>query len=182
MHCADRSPPEHCRPAIRKYREPEVNWNAELKPSRLETRLGDALRFIINKERGGPIAGILLLTDGAHNSGSPPSEAITLARQSGIPIYCVGMGSDRRPMNLRVVDLEAPPRVYPGDRFSLSGFIQSSGFAGRTVRVELVSRSAEKGETAAAERFEQEQRVKLPADGEISAIKFEVAHPGTRSP
>lgn len=155
--------------------EPAINWEAELKATGLETRLGDALRFVINKERGGPIAGIVLFTDGAHNAGSPIGECVGLARQAGIPIYAVGLGSDRRPTNLRVVDFEAPPRVYPGDRFSTTGFLQAHGLAGRTVRVELVSRAADKGQTVTAERFEQEQRVKLGADGEIITVKFDVA-------
>ena len=34
-----------------------------------ETRLGDALRWILEKEQGGPLAGVVAITDGRNNSG-----------------------------------------------------------------------------------------------------------------
>ena len=46
-----------------------------------------------------------------------------------IPVYPVGLGSDKRPANLRVVDLEAPERVYPGDKFTLTGYVQAQNYS-----------------------------------------------------
>ncbi len=155
-------------------KETVVDWDLHLKTTGFETRIGDAIKFIVGKERGGSIAGIVLLTDGAQNAGGPAAESVALARQAGIAVFPVGLGSEKRPINLRVVDLEAPPRVYPGDRFTVTGYLQAYGFAGRTVKVELSSRVAENPNAAAPEKFEEEQRVKLPADGEVAVLRFEV--------
>ncbi|HZN32398.1 MAG TPA: hypothetical protein VFB80_01215, partial [Pirellulaceae bacterium] len=101
---------------------PQVDWTEQLKPRGALTRIGDNLKYLIDKERGGPIAAVLLFTDGGNNAGSDVKLAATAAGDATIPIYTVGLGSDKRPANVRVVDLEAPERVYPGDKFTLTGY------------------------------------------------------------
>ena len=48
---------------------PAVDWAAQLSPRGGETRIGDNLKYIIDKERGGPIAAVVLFTDGGNNGG-----------------------------------------------------------------------------------------------------------------
>jgi hypothetical protein len=155
---------------------PEVDWQTELAPRGQATRLGDALRHAVNQERGGPISGIVLVTDGQGNAGIDYSVATLAAQEAGIPVHTVGMGTDRPPINVRVVDLEAPQRVYPGDRFPLLGYIQSFGLAGRTVRVELYSALVDQSEEV-ADVFEEEKSVVLGEDGVPFPVEFE-ATPG----
>ncbi|MEC9002519.1 MAG: hypothetical protein VX644_04035, partial [Planctomycetota bacterium] len=47
----------------------QINWADQLLPRGTETHLGDSLQYLINKERGGPVAGIVLVTDGGNNAG-----------------------------------------------------------------------------------------------------------------
>lgn len=93
--------------------EPEIDWVDRLTPGGNETRLGEALISVINRQRGGPVAGIVLVSDGRNNAGLPHSDAVILAQETEIPIYTVGMGSNRRSANVGIVDMEAPARVYP---------------------------------------------------------------------
>ena len=118
---------------------------AALLPQGAETRLGQSLRQLINDERANPVAGIVVFSDGGQNAGIDPSAAIAAAREAKIPIFTVGIGSDRRPANVRVSDLVAPARAYPGDSFNVTGYLQSEGLADRTVTVELLSRAAGDG-------------------------------------
>ena len=46
---------------------------------------------------------------------------------------------------MRVSDLVAPARAYPGDRFQVTGYVQAQGLAGRTVTVEIAVVNAAKG-------------------------------------
>ena len=115
-------------------------WQQALLPRGTETRLGDAIRAIVNKERGGPLAGIVVATDGGNNAGIDCDVSAKVAQAAGIPVFAVGLGSDRQPVNARVVDLEAPKRVYPGDKFTLTGYLQAYGLAGRLVNVQLLVR------------------------------------------
>ncbi|MFM7073073.1 MAG: hypothetical protein ACKO38_14900, partial [Planctomycetota bacterium] len=55
--------------AEEKEKSKTIDWRAELGPRGSETRLGDAVENLVNKERGGPIAGIVVLSDGGRNAG-----------------------------------------------------------------------------------------------------------------
>lgn len=152
---------------------PQVDWRAELLPRGTETHLGDAVDFLVNKERGGPVAGIVLMTDGvASRTDLPYESAAATAQDAGIPIFAVGLGSDQRPLNVRVVDLEAPQRVYPGDKFTLTGLVQGFGVENRSVKVELLS-SNSAADASAPGTVEEERRVQLGRDGDILPLKFE---------
>jgi hypothetical protein len=153
----------------------DVDWEQELAPRGAETRLGDALRYLVNRERNGSIAGIITLTDGGNNSGTDYEQSVITARNAGIPIFTVGLGSDRRPKNVRVADLEAPQRVYPGDNFTITAYIQAFGLTGRTVKVELVSAATDNNSETTTETFEEERGLKLDDDGVLSVVRFEVS-------
>ena len=156
----------------------QIQWQQQLVPRGIETRIGDAVRFLVNKERGGPIAGVVLISDGGNNGGIDMQAAGQVARSAAIPVYSVGMGSDRRPVNARVVDLEAPKRVYPGDKFTLTGFVQSYGLEDRLVKIELVSTTPSTTGSVNGdeeETFEEEQSLRLGKDGEVQTVKFEAA-------
>ncbi|MCO6456296.1 MAG: VWA domain-containing protein [Pirellulaceae bacterium] len=156
--------------------QPPVDWATELVPRGVETRIGDALRYVVNKERGGPIAGVVLISDGRENEGSSYQVAAAAAQAASIPVHAVGMGSDKRQTNVRVVDLEAPERVYPGDKFQLSGYLQAFGMGDRLVTVELLSGPAG-SEDPATESSEEVRRVRLADDGEIQTLEPFVVTP-----
>ena len=124
-------------------KEVVIDWKDKLAAKGNMTRLGDALRFIVEKERGGTLAGIAIFSDGRSNEGVEPEVAVAIAQDAEIPIYTVGLGSDSAPRNIRVVDLDAPARVYPGDEFKIVGFLQATGGRTPDVPVTLVSSPAQ---------------------------------------
>lgn len=149
---------------------PQVDWTAELSPRGGRTLLGDNLKFTIDRERGGPIAGIILFSDGGSNGGIDYGLAAQSAADALIPVYTVGLGSRERPANLRVVDLEAPERVYPGDKFTLTGYVQAQGTNRTSVTVELFN-GDEKG---ANETKEDERTIDVGKSGAVVPVKFEL--------
>ncbi len=151
-----------------------LDWNTLLRPQGTETRLGQSLRQLINDERSTPVSGIVLFSDGGQNAGIDPSTAIATARDAKIPIFTVGVGSDRRPANVRVSDLVAPARAYPGDSFKVTGYLQSEGLADRTVTVELTSRAAGEAGRADQGKVEGSQRVTLGGRGEVVGVTFDM--------
>ncbi len=150
----------------------EVDLKAELLPSGTETRIGDAVRYLVNKERGGPVAGLIVFSDGRNNSGSSHRTAAFAANDAHIPIYTVGLGSTETPSNVRVVDLQAPGRVYPGDKFTIKGLIQAYGFTGRRAKLRLVS--TQEDDEDQIERFEGEQTRNLLDDGKELSVEFDI--------
>ena len=58
---------------------PAPDWAKLLAPTGTETRLGQALRQLIQEERGTPVSGIIVLSDGGQNAGISPEAAVELA-------------------------------------------------------------------------------------------------------
>jgi hypothetical protein len=153
----------------------KVDWQKQLEPQGSETRIGQAIRQIINDERGVPLSGIVLFSDGGQNAGVAVSAAVKAAQEAKVPVDVVGLGSAVRPANVRVSDLVAPARAYPGDSFQVTGYLQSQGLSGRTVTVELSVASAEKGQGGnAAPSIQKTERVTLGGDSETIPVRFDI--------
>ncbi len=150
-----------------------ADWKQALRPQGSESRIGSAIKQLVERERSTPVSGIILLTDGAQNSGLDPTAATTAAREAGIPIYPIGLGSDYIPQNVRVSDIIAPTRVFPGDTFHITAYLQSYGLANRTVTVELLSRAA--AAPQGPNTLEDSLRATLTADGQVTPVRFELS-------
>jgi len=148
----------------------KIDWRASLMPVGGKTRISDAVRYLANKERGGPVSGIVLFSDGGQNAGAAAEAAEKTAGDAKIPVYTVGLGSDKMPASMSVVDLQAPLRVYPSDEFSVVGLLRANGLAGRTVNVELFSTP----ESGGAATLEDTDAVELGPDGETVAVRFKL--------
>jgi hypothetical protein len=134
--------------------------------------LGDALDDQLYRYRTSPLAGLIVVSDGVQNAGAEPSAAIAAAREAGIPVYTIGIGSTEPRRNLGVSDLLVPARAFPGDTASITGYIQAAGYAGRFVDVELVRRSGE--EPAGSGTSVASERIQIGADGEVVPVSFDV--------
>src|SRR5207247_10196066 len=86
-------------------------WVDRLGATNPATAIGDALREVRNRKRGQPLAGILLVTDGANNSGSPPREIAGLLREEGVPLYVYGVGITS-PRDIIIGNLFAPDVTF----------------------------------------------------------------------
>ncbi len=144
------------------------NWQEQVAPRGFETRLGEALARVASEEPLGVLAGVIILSDGGTNAGLGAVAAAGALEGAGVPVFPIGIGSERLPANVRVADLIAPARVFPGDRFAVTGYLQAQGLAGQTVRLELAEVAAD--ETNVTSTTE----VQLGADGEVVAARFEV--------
>lgn len=110
-------------------------------PQGRSTRLGDALREIVQGARGQYVAGVVVLSDGQSNAGEDP---VSVARFAGqrkpdpIPFFCVGLGSDEPQRDVEVVSVQAPPDVLKSDQpFEVKATIRSKGMSGSRVVVAL---------------------------------------------
>ena len=149
----------------------DFDWQKEIAPRGVESRLGAAIDFVVNRERAGSIAGIVVITDGQANGGKPTAIAVAAATNAGIPIYPIGIGSTVTPKNVEIVDLQVPPRVFPGDRFKVKAVVTAFGMEGTTAQVRLWSVD-EKEKEAPIE--EDADSFRISSDGEPTTISFDV--------
>lgn len=158
-----------------------VDWGQELAANGNESRIGDAVRVALSEHEPTTLAGLVLLTDGQNNGGADISSATALARRSEVSIYPVGLGSSDPPVNVRVVDLDVPKRIYPGDKFSISAVLQASGPLPVEVEVELLDGldntqddSSGDGEPVLPTNVVDTQTVRVANDGTLQGIRFEL--------
>jgi hypothetical protein len=149
-----------------------VAWETQLAATGTESRIGDAINSILEQERGSPLAGIVMISDGRSNAGIDPLMTISEATLQGVPIHTVGMGTAKNPLNVRTVDVEAPKRVFPGDRFRLTALIQASGLEGKQITVQLRRRAG--GQKNSGMAIEEEKTITLESDDSMSSLVFDV--------
>lgn len=149
------------------------DWSQALAAVGSESRIGDAIRGVLSRHDPSTLAGIVLLTDGQASGGLSTSAAATLARRSEVAIYPIGLGSSDAPINVRVVDLDAPRRVYPGDKFALTAVLQASGSKPITTQVQLLD-GLDDSDNELTEVIDSRE-VELPADGSLISVRFEMS-------
>ncbi len=164
----------------------DKTWQEAVVPRGVETRLGEALARVLDREPSGTLAGIVVLTDGGNNAGIDPAAAAARLAKAGVILEPIGIGSETLPANVRVADVLVPARVFPGDGFAVTAYLQAQGLEGRRVRVELrelptadAEKSGDDQPRAGGQLVDTLEAI-LAADGELAAVRFDV--PGLRSP
>ena len=114
-----------------------VAWEAVLAAGGEDTKIGEALEKLVAYSRGGPVAGIILLSDGQQTAGIELEKAIEEIRAAEIPVMTVGLGSIETPEYVRLADFSAPQQAYPNDPFMVTAYLQAEGLAGRRATVRL---------------------------------------------
>ena len=98
------------------------------------TRMGTAVEEAVSRSTGQPIAGVILLTDGASNEGLEPTAVAGLMRERGIPLYPIGLGLPH-PLDVRLQGLLVPDTIFAKDRVPVRIQVASTGYAGRAANL-----------------------------------------------
>jgi hypothetical protein len=111
-------------------------WLLDYHPSSDTTAIGDAVRNVLDRERGQPVAGIILITDGGNNAGSDPIAAADAAKRDGAPIYPYGVGITS-PRDIIVSHLSAPEIAFANDAMAVTVQLRGQGLSGQTGHLSL---------------------------------------------
>lgn len=117
---------------------------------------GTALRELLDRERGRPLGGVVMFTDGIWNGGLDPREAAEVARDAGVPIHVVGLGTTA-PRDVQVVDLSAAAVSFVQDEVPIQVRLRTRGLSGESLKLAL---------RVDAEPAE-EREVRIEGDGEV---------------
>lgn len=146
---------------LREVRQAEISPD---NPQHAASRLGIGLRAILEGQRGRPTAAAVLLTDGITTEGRTLGETANYARQMDIPLYLIGIGNEQPARDVRLADLVADDLVFVGDMAHFDFQLIGTGFAGRTVDVQL--RRADEDLVLA------EREVTVGPDGESQTVRL----------
>jgi hypothetical protein len=141
------------------------DWVDKLGAPGQQTAAGDALRAVVARKRGQPMAGVFMITDGANNAGSDPRAAAALAKDAHIPLYIYGVGITS-PKNLTVGNIFAPEISFVKDEVPVTVRVKSQGVPTARVTLKLV-------DAAGQEEKVDEKEVNFDQDSEPAvALKF----------
>lgn len=87
---------------------------------------------------GGPRRAVVLLSDGQHNFGPPPLPLAQRLGDAAVPLYAIGVGSEREPKDVAVLGVEAPGSVSAGGRATGSIILKDLAGEGESLRLRVL--------------------------------------------
>ena len=136
------------------------------------TRLGQALERARDELSGLPLAGLVMVTDGADTSDAAIDETLASLKARSIPVFTVGVGAEKFQRDIQVTRVETPRSVLKGSAMVVDVVLSQTGYAGQKVPITVEDDG----------RIISTQDVALPPDGEAATVKvrFTAAEAGAR--
>jgi len=143
-----------------------------LKYDGTSTHVGQALDRARDELAGLPLAGLVMVTDGADTSDAAIDETLASLKARSIPVFTVGVGQDRFAHDIQVTRVETPRAVLKGTALVVDVVLSQTGYGGQTVPLTVEDDG----------RIVSTQEVTLPPDGESATVKvrFTAAEAGAR--
>ena len=137
-----------------------------------ETDLGGALDRVRQELASVPLAGLVLVTDGADNTYEPLEDPLLALRARSVPVYTVGLGRESFPKDIEVSRVETPRSVLKGASLVVDVSVSQTGYTGSTVTLVVEDGG----------RIINTQEVELPREGEVATVRipFTVTEAGPR--
>lgn len=127
---------------------------------------------------GAPVAGVVLLSDGADNSTSVTgelglSEQLLALRARGIPVYTIGIGSEQIARDVEIARIDAPASVLKDGAMAVDVVVTQRGYGGKKVMLVVEDGG----------RIVGTREVTLPSDGEaaVARIRIPTSERGARA-
>src|SRR5438067_3898615 len=155
-------------------KEPErIQKPDQLTASAPASRIGDTLERVLAESSSLPLGAIVLLSDGADNSGGIDLQTIAAIRRQRLPIHTVGFGREHPDKDVEVTDAVVAARALPQSKLSAVVSLQSYGLSGNKARLSV----RDNGKVLAS------QDVVLKGDGQIQSetIVFNGGDAGPKS-
>ena len=115
----------------------------QLKPTGEGTESTDiarAVREVAQKYGSAQLPGLLVLTDGVHNTSGAENLRMAVV-DTGLPLFVVGLGSRAdeggEGRNVQIAEVNAPPEAIKNNITTLKARVRISGFAGEAGEVQL---------------------------------------------
>jgi uncharacterized membrane protein len=101
------------------------------------TQIGEALKQVVAESASLPLGAVVLVSDGADNSGGIDRETITAVRGRRIPVHTIGLGKERLDRDIEVTDVLLAPRALPDSRLMAQVTFQQRGYEKRKAKLNV---------------------------------------------
>ncbi len=126
------------------------------------TDLGAAIAAAQRELAAVPLAGLVLVSDGAENGESVLTESLLELQASGVPLHTVGLGQERFTKDIAIRRANPPRSVLRGSSVTVDLTITHSGYGGQTVQVVVESDG----------RILNTRDVELPRSQDVTTVRL----------
>jgi uncharacterized membrane protein len=137
-----------------------------------QTHLGAALDGARQELAGLPLAGIVLVSDGADTTDGGLAPSLLALKSQGVPVFTVGVGRETLDRDIQIGRVSTPRTALKGTTLMVDVLLTQTGYAGQTINVDIEDEG----------RIVGTQPVKLPDDGSAATarVRFTVSEAGPR--
>lgn len=141
-------------------KEPErIQKTDQLTGTAPASRIGDALERVLTESSSIPLGAIVLLSDGADNTGGIDLQTISAIRRQRIPVHTIGFGREHPQKDVEIADAVLPARALPKSKLAAVVSIQSYGLSGDKAKLTV----RDSGKVLAS------QDITLKGDGQVQS-------------
>jgi uncharacterized membrane protein len=148
------------------------------KPDRLTaerpaSHIGDTLEQLLAESSSLPLGAVVMLSDGADNSGGVDLQTISAIRSKRIPIHTIGFGREHPYHDVEITDVVVPSRSLPKSKLTAQVTLLTYGYSGS--KAKLTARS--EGKQLAS------REITLKPDGEFQSesLVFDCGEAGPKT-
>ena len=114
-----------------------IQKTSQLTASEPATRLGDSLEQVLAESSTLPLGAVVLLSDGADNSGGIDLDTISKIRQRHIPVHTIGFGREKPEKDVEIADAVLPAHALADSRLSALVTFRQYGYAGQKALISV---------------------------------------------
>ena len=101
------------------------------------TQLGQALDRAREELAGVPLAGLVMVTDGADNAQATLSDSLLPLQAASVPVFTVGLGREEFDRDIQLSRVETPRVVLKGASVIVDVVVTQTGYTGQTVPLQV---------------------------------------------
>jgi uncharacterized membrane protein len=137
-----------------------------------QTHLGAALDGARQELAGLPLAGVVMVTDGADTTDGAIAPSLLALKSQGIPVFTVGVGRETLERDIQIGRVSTPRTALKGTTLMVDVVLTQTGYAGQSVNIDIEDEG----------RLVGTQPVKLAEDGTATTarVRFTVGEAGPR--
>ncbi len=145
---------------------------SDLTFSGAQTKLGAALDGARQELAGLPLAGLVVISDGADTTDAELTEALLAMKAADVPVFTLGLGRESLEKDVQIDRVSVPPAALKGTSLMVDALVTQTGYAGESVTLDVED----------AGRIVGSQELKLPIDGQPATVRvrFTAADSGPR--
>lgn len=129
-----------------------------------ETRLGASLESARQELAGLPLAGLVMVSDGADTADAALGDALLGLKADGVPVFTVGVGRETLDKDIQIGRVNTPRTALKGTTLLVDVVVAQRGFDGQSVTLDVEDEG----------RIVSTQTVTLPAGGAPATVPVRI--------